>query len=45
MQESIRSYYYQMGWDPETGVPTKITLERLNLDWAVGLLAEIGQQA
>ena len=45
MQESIHSYYYQMGWDPETGVPTRITLERLNLDWAVGLLEEIGQQA
>ncbi len=33
MDEAVRTYYYLMGWDPETGVPTRTTLERLDLGW------------
>ncbi len=34
MEEMVHTYYYLMGWDQETGVPTRPTLERLGLDWA-----------
>ncbi len=31
-----KGHYYQlMGWDPETGVPTREALERLDIGWAV----------
>ncbi|MHB0868683.1 MAG: aldehyde ferredoxin oxidoreductase family protein [Chloroflexota bacterium] len=42
MEEAIRSYYYLMGWD-ESGVPTRPTLERLDLAWAADDLAEQGK--
>ena len=29
--EMLKNYYEKMGWDPETGVPTKETLERLGI--------------
>jgi len=29
--EMLRNYYEKMGWDPEMGVPTKETLERLGI--------------
>ncbi len=29
--EMLRNYYEKMGWNPETGVPTKETLERLGI--------------
>jgi aldehyde:ferredoxin oxidoreductase len=29
--EMLKNYYEKMGWDPETGVPTKDTLERLGI--------------
>ncbi len=32
-----------MGWDPETGVPTRLTLERLGLDWVAEDLALRGK--
>lgn len=35
--------YYLMGWDPETGVPTRLTLERLGLDWVAEDLALRGK--
>jgi aldehyde:ferredoxin oxidoreductase len=44
MEESIHSYYSMMGWDPQTGVPTRITLEKLGLDWAVDQLETIGRR-
>jgi aldehyde:ferredoxin oxidoreductase len=30
-----RSYYEQMGWDPETGKPLPETLKKLGLDWLI----------
>jgi len=33
MQEAVRTYYYLMGWNPESGVPTRQTLERLEVGW------------
>ncbi|HEX2923006.1 MAG TPA: aldehyde ferredoxin oxidoreductase family protein [Chloroflexota bacterium] len=39
MAECISKYYYFMGWDPKTGVPTQVTLEKLGLDWAANQLA------
>ncbi len=33
LDESIHTYYYLMGWNPETGVPTRKTLERLEIPW------------
>jgi hypothetical protein len=30
---ALDSYYASMGWDKETGLPTKETLCRLGLDW------------
>ena len=42
--EPLQSYYYLMGWDPETGVPTRLTLERLlGLDWVAEDLARHGK--
>ncbi|MGE5620573.1 MAG: aldehyde ferredoxin oxidoreductase family protein [Sphingomonadaceae bacterium] len=43
MEEMVRTYYYLMGWDPETGVPTRITLERLGLEWLADDLAKLGK--
>ncbi len=33
LERAKRTYYYLMGWDPETGVPTAVTLERLGVGW------------
>ncbi len=33
LEEAIRTYYYLMGWDAESGVPTRRTLERLEIGW------------
>lgn len=33
-KEALQKYYYLMGWD-EDGIPKKITLERLGLEWAM----------
>ena len=33
-EEQLRGYYSAMGWNPETGVPTRETLERLGLGFA-----------
>lgn len=40
LEEAKRTYYYLMGWDPETGVPTRRTLERLDVGWAADELAK-----
>ena len=42
-EEAKRTYYYLMGWDPETGVPTRITLERLGVGWVADELARCGR--
>lgn len=33
LAEAITCYYAMMGWDPETGVPTKAKLAELGIDW------------
>ncbi|MBN1317823.1 MAG: hypothetical protein JXA42_20230, partial [Anaerolineales bacterium] len=33
----LRDYYSERGWDPETGKPTPILLEELDLDWLLDL--------
>ncbi len=43
MEKVVHTYYYQMGWDPETGVPTRPTLERLGLDWLADDLEKQGK--
>ncbi|MFX0031290.1 MAG: aldehyde ferredoxin oxidoreductase family protein [Candidatus Hodarchaeota archaeon] len=34
-KEFYKGYAKEMGWDPETGVPLKETLKRLNLDFVI----------
>ncbi len=31
--KAVETYYEMMGWDPETGIPSKATLAELDLDW------------
>ncbi|NLX42272.1 MAG: aldehyde ferredoxin oxidoreductase, partial [Chloroflexi bacterium] len=38
LHEAIQMYYGMMGWDEETGVPTRATLERLDVGWAAQYL-------
>ncbi|MGI5837591.1 MAG: aldehyde ferredoxin oxidoreductase family protein [Chloroflexota bacterium] len=43
MEKAIRDYYYLMGWDEETGIPTRRTLERLDVSWIADELAKAGK--
>ena len=43
LEEAKRAYYYLNGWDPDTGVPTRWTLERLDAPWAAEELARWGK--
>jgi aldehyde:ferredoxin oxidoreductase len=36
VQDALRTYYEAMGWDPDTGVPTRGRLAFLGLDWLAG---------
>ena len=38
MEVLLREYYAVRGWDPETGKPTRETLERLGLGFAAEAL-------
>jgi aldehyde:ferredoxin oxidoreductase len=38
LREAIRTFYETMGWDKETGVPTRTTLEQLDIGWAAAQL-------
>ncbi len=38
LQQAKRLYYEMMGWDPATGVPTRGTLERLDIGWISDLI-------
>jgi aldehyde:ferredoxin oxidoreductase len=39
--EWAKSYYYQMmGWDEQTGIPTRDALERLDIAWAAEYLPD-----
>jgi aldehyde:ferredoxin oxidoreductase len=31
--KALETYYEMMGWDPETGVPKRVKLDELDLDW------------
>ena len=42
-EEAKRAYYYLMGWDTESGVPTRATLERLGVGWVADDLAKHGK--
>lgn len=39
LKETIKRFYELMGWDRETGVPTRETLERLDIGWVADELA------
>ena len=39
LDDMLRNYYKHMGWDPNTGVPTPETLEKLGLKHVIGDLA------
>ncbi len=43
LEEAVKSYYYLMGWGEQTGVPTRRTLERLDLGWAADDLVRCGK--
>ncbi len=34
LQEALRTYYAMLGWDRETGVPTRAKLHELDIAWA-----------
>jgi aldehyde:ferredoxin oxidoreductase len=34
LQEALTTYYGMMGWDPQTGMPTKAKLQELDIEWA-----------
>lgn len=38
LREALRSYYAMLGWDRETGIPTRDTLEELDIAWAAEYL-------
>ncbi len=38
LKEGIRTYYETMGWDRETGIPKRSTLEQLGIGWTADLL-------
>ena len=40
LEEAVHSYYAMMGWDRETGVPIRDTLEVLGVGWAAQYLPE-----
>lgn len=42
-REAIKTYYCFMGWDEEMGVPTRRTLERLEIGWVADNLEKHGK--
>ena len=34
LEEAVHTYYGMMGWDPDTGVPTRGRLQELDIAWA-----------
>jgi aldehyde:ferredoxin oxidoreductase len=34
LQDALTTYYGMMGWDPETGMPTRAKLQELDIEWA-----------
>lgn len=43
VEEMITQYYSVRGWDPDTGVPTRETLERLGLGYIADDLEKLGK--
>lgn len=41
LREGVQTYYEMMGWDSQTGVPTKTKLHELDIGWAADLVDEI----
>jgi len=39
LDEAVTSYYGIVGWDPETGIPTRGKLQELDIEWAYNYLA------
>lgn len=40
MREAIHTYYRMMGWDEETGIPTKGKLDELGIGWSAEFLPD-----
>lgn len=40
LDKAIQTYYKIMGWDEETGVPTREKLAELGVEWVAELLGE-----
>jgi aldehyde:ferredoxin oxidoreductase len=38
LDEAVHTYYGMMGWDPETGIPTRGKLQELDIAWAEAYL-------
>jgi len=38
--DSLKLYYGMMGWDEETGIPTRAKLEELGVGWALPIMQE-----
>ena len=38
--DSLKLYYGMMGWDEETGIPTRAKLEELGIGWALPIMQE-----
>ncbi|NOZ88586.1 MAG: aldehyde ferredoxin oxidoreductase family protein [Crenarchaeota archaeon] len=45
MRRALEAFYRLRGYDPETGVPTRETLERLGLGWAAGEAERAAREA
>lgn len=40
-ESALKLFYEMMGWDPETGIPTKAKLHELDIGWIVNLLNQV----
>ena len=38
LEKAKTSYYGMMGWDTETGIPTRSKLQELDIEWVADLL-------
>jgi aldehyde:ferredoxin oxidoreductase len=45
VQEAKQMLYELLGWERETGVPSKACLERLGIAWAAAHLPQAAQNA
>ena len=40
LQNARETYFFMKGWDPETGVPSRIKLEQLDIPWVADILRD-----